>query len=303
MKLKEYIKEKALFDSINTNDIKSNYANITKSLSKSKIEVDETVIDGFKDSITELDKALKEGYDKLQHKFYESVQPKNLARSYDLYDSIEYIRLKVIENDYWDEELQEIIIGTIKKYINYQYPGLEIMPRSKLWTKELTGMDPLFIASKEIDNVHKINEQFHPMFQRRIRVYDYEKEELSQLPQNTFGFIFSWGYFEHLPYDVIDRYLANIYNLLLPGGAFMVSYANCLLEKIASQFENNNYCYMTKELLQGLSDKNGLDFIEDKHYQFRTSWAIIKKPGELPKGIKENPSLGYVKNFSLDPIP
>ena len=167
----------------------------------------------------------------------------------------------------------------------------------------MTGMDPFFIASKDLDVVHNINQQFHPMYQRRIRVYNYENADFSQLPHNTFGFVFSWNYFEFLPYDIIDKYLASIYDLLLPGGIMFLSYADCLLEKTATKFENSYYCYMTKELLTGLADKNGFDLLKEEHYQYRTSWAIIKKPGELPKGIKQVPSLGYVKDVTSHPIP
>ena len=43
--------------------------------------------------------------------------------------------------------------------------------------------------------------------------------------------------------------------------------------------------------------------IEEQNYQYRANWAIIQKPGKLPEGIKEVPSLGYVKSFDHDPIP
>ena len=41
----------------------------------------------------------------------------------------------------------------------------------------------------------------------------------------------------------------------------------------------------------------------DNHYQYRISWAVIQKPGELPQGIKDTPSLGYLKNVAHDPLP
>ena len=85
MKLKEYIKEKTLFDSINTDGIKRNYAEIKKYLQKSNTSIDLEVIDKFEDNINEIDTVIKDGYENLQARFYKSVQPKNLARSYDHY--------------------------------------------------------------------------------------------------------------------------------------------------------------------------------------------------------------------------
>ena len=303
MKLKEYIKEKELFDSINTNDIKSNYSEIKKTLKQSKTYVPSDVIDKFETDIKNFETALEELNLSLQEEFYKNVQPDNLSKSYEIYDVRKYMAHKTKENDFWDADLQELIKSKIKKYTNYQYPGLEIMPRSKIWTKNMTGMDPLFIATKDLGVVNENLTQFHPLYQRRIRVYHYSDSSFTQLPQNTFSFIFSWNYFEFLPYDVIDKYFSGIYNLLLPGGVLLISYADCLKLPIAKLFEHEYYCYMTTELLKGVANKNGLDLIENEYYQDRISWAIIKKPGDLPKGIKEVPSLGYVKNIASEPIP
>lgn len=303
MNLLEYIKEKKLFDSIRIDDIQSNYKTVKDTLKKTNIEIDNNVINKFEEHIDTFNSAIDLGRKKLQDEFYSNIQPKAMSESYNVYDNRKFRVYKEIDNKEWDEELQNIILGQIKKYINFQYPGLEITPRSKIWTKNITGMDPLFIASKDLDVVDKVTSQFVPVYKRRIRVYHYEDTDFSLLPQNTFGFIFSWSYFEHLPYDIIDKYLANVYDLLLPGGTMLLSYADCLLEKTAKQFNNNNYCYMTKELLEGVANKNGLDLIEDHCYQFRNSWALLRKAGELPKGIKEVPSLGYVKRVLEDPIP
>lgn len=303
MKLKDYIKEKALFDNINTDDIRKNYKDIKQFLKKSKIDLDTNVFDLFENSIVELEQELDAGNEKLQQEFYSNVQPKNLSRSYDNYEVKKYGKLKKIDDNHWDDELKSLVLTNIKKQINFQFPGLEITPRSDIWTKHMTGMDPFFIASKDLDVVEEVAAQFQEVYKRRVRVYQYEDANFGQLPQETFSFVFSWNYFEYLPYDMIDKYFASIYNLLLPGGIVFISYADCLQAKIAEQFESNYYCYMTKELLEGLANKNGFDLVSDGHYQFRTSWAVIQKPGELPQGIKDTPSLGYLKNVAQEPLP
>jgi hypothetical protein len=134
-------------------------------------------------------------------------------------------------------------------------------------------------------------------------VYQLEDANFSYLPQNAFAFVFSWYHLEFLPYDIINRYLVGIFDILMPGGTAILSYANCLLEKSAEQFENKHYCYMTRELMEGLANKNGFDVIEESDYQFRLSWVIIRKPGKLAKGIKHTPSIGYLKVHDQEPIP
>ena len=59
MKLKDYIKEKALFDSVNTDDIRKNYNDIKQFLKKSKIDLDTNVFDLFENSIIELEQELE----------------------------------------------------------------------------------------------------------------------------------------------------------------------------------------------------------------------------------------------------
>ena len=136
-----------------------------------------------------------------------------------------------------------------------------------------------------------ISKQFNPIYERRLRIYQIEDADFSYLPQKAFSFVFSWYHFEFLPYDIIDRYLAGVFNMLRPGGHAFLSYANCLIEKSAEQFEKHYYCYMTTKLMEGLATKNGFDIVEQEDFQSRMSWVILKKPGRFTKGIKRVPSI------------
>ena len=172
--------------------------------------------------------------------------------------------------------------------------------------------DQIFIKAQRIRSIDQkgtqkimedISRQFNPIYERRLRIYQIEDADFSYLPQGAFSFVFSWYHFEFLPYDIIDRYLAGVFNMLRPGGHAFLSYANCLMEKSAEQFEKHYYCYMTTKLMEGLATKNGFDIVEQEDFQSRMSWVILKKPGRFTKGIKRVPSIGYMRDYRTDKIP
>ena len=47
-------------------------------------------------------------------------------------------------------------MSRIKKYINYQFPGCEIGPRTSYWTRELVGMDPLFLVGPDLNPIEYV---------------------------------------------------------------------------------------------------------------------------------------------------
>ena len=63
--------------------------------------------------------------------------------------------IKIIPDDYWEDELKEAVMSRIKKYINYQFPGCEIGPRTSYWTRELVGMDPLYLIGPDLNPIEK----------------------------------------------------------------------------------------------------------------------------------------------------
>ena len=111
-------------------------------------------------------------------------------------------------------------------------------------------MDPLFLIGPDLNPIEYVKSQFNEIYQRRLRIYQTEESDLSYLPKGAFSFVFSWHHFEFLPYDIIDQYLEGVFKMLRPGGIAFLSYANCLLEKSAQNFEDHYYCYMTPELIE-----------------------------------------------------
>ena len=303
MNLLEYIKERRLIDKLNTRNIHRNYDAIRAIYRKTNIEHSDLTLDSFTHCMKFVDEEISNTNKKLEEIFNKEIQPPRLKQSYANYENKKTMDLEADSEDIFSSELKAKVLGKIKKYIDYQFPGCEIGPRTQFWTKELGGMDPLFLIGPDLKIMEDISKQFNPIYERRLRIYQIEDADFGYLPQKAFSFVFSWYHFEFLPYDIIDRYLAGVFNMLRPGGHAFLSYANCLMEKSAEQFEKHYYCYMTTKLMEGLATKNGFDIVEQEDFQSRMSWVILKKPGRFIKGIKRVPSIGYMKDYRTDKIP
>jgi hypothetical protein len=303
MNLLEYIKERRLLDRLNTHGIHRNYNVIRKIYSQTNIERSELTIDSFDKCIDFLEDELAGVNKKLEETFLKEIQPPRLKQSYTNYENKRRMDIELISDDHWTEEFKRIVCSKMKKYVDFQYPGCEIGPRSHYWTKELGGFDPLYLVGPDLNMIQHVADNFNPIYQRRLRIYQLEDSmDFSYLPQKAFAFVFSLYHFEFLPYDMIDKYLAGIFNILSPGGIAFLTYANCLMEKSAEKFENSYYCYMTNHLMEGLANKNGFDIMEQEDFQFRMSWVIVQKPGKFQPGIKRVPSVGFLNDGDVPEV-
>ena len=237
-----------------------------------------------------------------ERRLIDKLNTRNIHRNYDAIRAI-YRKTNIEHSDLTLDSFTHCMKFVDEEISNTNKKLEEIGPRTQFWTKELGGMDPLFLIGPDLKIMEDISKQFNPIYERRLRIYQIEDADFSYLPQKAFSFVFSWYHFEFLPYDIIDRYLAGVFNMLRPGGHAFLSYANCLIEKSAEQFEKHYYCYMTTKLMEGLATKNGFDIVEQEDFQSRMSWVILKKPGRFTKGIKRVPSIGYMRDYRTDKIP
>ena len=303
MNLLEYIKERRLLDKLNTRNIHRNYNAIREIYRQTTIEHADLTLDSFTHCMKFVDEEIANTNKKLENIFNTEVQPPRLKQSYANYENKRRMDIELITDDYWTEEFKRIVCSKIKKYVDFQYPGCEIGPRSHYWTKELGGFDPLYLVGPDLNMIQHVADNFNPIYQRRLRIYQLEDSmDFSYLPQKAFAFVFSLYHFEFLPYDMIDKYLAGIFNLMSPGGIAFLTYANCLMEKSAEKFEDEYYCYMTDQLMEGLANKNGFDILEQEDFQFRMSWVIIRKPGDFQSGIKRVPSVGFINSGNIPEV-
>lgn len=196
---------------------------------------------------------------------------------------------------YINEDIEQLIKKRISLYTNWKYPCLEIGCRDGEWTQFLVAADPLYIVDRHEEFLTSTSGRFPSSYQRRLRPYHLKNNDLSMLPQNQFGFIFSWGYFNYITIETINKYLAQIINLLRPGGVFFFSYNDGDTPSGAGMAENFAQTYVPKSLLKVMIDANGFEIVNDFNNGDNISWIEIKKSGELST-VKAHQVMGEIRH-------
>lgn len=199
-----------------------------------------------------------------------------------------------------DGTRSEILVRA-RKYTDWRYPVLEIGPGDGVWTEHLIAGDPLYIVDIHQEFLDSTLSKFNTIYRNRIRPYligahGISDADLSELPQNQFGFIFSWNVFDYFPLQHVDAFLKQGMNLLKPGGVMMFSYNNCDVVQCAEYAENGFRSWMPKSLLTKTCTDIGFEIINYGHTEETISWIEIKKPGTL-KTVKAHQVMGEIVNI------
>lgn len=201
------------------------------------------------------------------------------------------------------DSIQEILHGRIRLYADWHHPGLEIGPRDGLLTPHLVGCDPLYLAETRQEYLDTSTSQFPEEYINRVRQYivDYTKDSsLLQLPHEQFGFIFSWNFFNYLPFSIIECYLRDAFALLKPGGTFMFGYNDANMVNGALHAEWGGMSYVTQQMLTKAATEIGYEITSTSHgfdcVWHNISWLEIKKPGILST-IKAHQTMGIVRDI------
>lgn len=190
-------------------------------------------------------------------------------------------------------ETKETVVAVIGRYADWQYPGLEIGPGDGTWTGNLVACEPLYIVDIHTEFLESTRIKFNERYQNKLRTYLTKETNLDMLPQNQFGFVFSWNVFNYLTTDLIDAYLTEIYKVLKPGGVLMFSYNNADRPGCAALVETGFMSYMPKSLLIELAIKKGYEIIAAQDLEETISWVELRKPGVLST-VKAQPIVGHV---------
>jgi organic radical activating enzyme len=191
------------------------------------------------------------------------------------------------------EETRILVSAQISKNSSWEYPGLEIGPGEGTWTNQLVAGEPLYLVDIHSEFLMRAKNKFGPEYQRRICCYITSETDLSMIPQNQIGFVFSWNVFNYLTADLIGQYLTEIFNVLRPGGNCMFSYNNAERYQCAKYVEDGYMSYMPKTLLLELITARNFEIVNTVDLEEHISWVEIKKPGELST-TKQHASLGQI---------
>ena len=182
-----------------------------------------------------------------------------------------------------DDDGNILLRARLKGYTDWRIPGMIIRPAQESFIEDLVPMDPLYLVDQNLELLQPAVSAFTPEYQRRLRPYavdDYQDEHpLWKLPDNQFGLVFVWNYFQHKPLGIVRRYLTDIYKKLRPGGVCIFTYNECDREWGVQSAEQNYLCYTPGRLIKAHVISLGFEIVSTRHGP--VTWLEIKKSGEI----------------------
>ena len=226
----------------------------------------------------------------------EIIEKENLTQN--LRDRRHWRNIRLNDDDSPDKHM----LGIIQKNCSYQYPVLEIGCRDGEWTKHMIAGDPLYVSEYTEEFMHNAVHQFTKQYVPRVRRYQIKDNTIEGLPENQFGFIFSYNFFNYLAFDTIKEWMRKVHTWLRPGGVIMFTYNNADFGYGASMAESSVQSYCPMSLLVPMCESIGFEYYAHKDYADVNSynpfsWIQFKKSGELST-IKVAQALGQIKLYS-----
>jgi len=259
-------------------------------------------LNSFKDSLESMITDIETSYYKKSQEVYikdmkKSIQLKEIE--YKHYHLFGGKGLSVEEG----HESKEKFLGTMLKYVSFEWPGLEIGPVNGELTNQLVSLDPLYLADNNNNEFTTVKKQFNQLYQKRLRYYTFDdslEEPLHELPQQQFGLIVAVDWFNFKPQQITERYLKNAFDILRPGGVIVFTYNNCNYPKAIDKVDEMYYTYTNGNTLKQFCKSIGYEIISsydgEKEIGWCASWLELQKPGELTS-LRGGQNLGAINRL------
>ena len=239
-------------------------------------------IRGFENTLDQVKQSVRNIIDTSESSYY--------ANSYELYDGQRHDNVETIlsRGIKLKPESQEFLTIRIRSYADWHYPGMIIRPGRDLpWVNELVALDPLYLVDQHQGLFDPIESGFTPEYQRRLRRYvvdeysDPDLPFLSQLPDEQFGFILAYNFFNYKPLSVISKYMEEAYTKLRPGGTLAMTFNNCDHADGVKLAECAFATYTPSRRIREIATE--FEYRITMFYEINTAvtWLELKKPGEL----------------------
>ena len=184
-------------------------------------------------------------------------------------------------------ETEQLYISRIIKNTDWRYPAMIIHPGTEPFMQHMVASDPLYLIDESQALLDLVDlSSYNTQYQRRLRRYtieeSFDRPILSQLPDEQFNLCLAYHYFDFRPANMIEKYLAEIYQKLRPGGVLIMTVNDCERAAGVDLAEKNYACYnkATDIQRQATQANYQVEFFHCEPNQART-WIELRKPGQL----------------------
>ena len=176
----------------------------------------------------------------------------------------------------------ELFQARLSRYIDWQHSAMIIRPGIENFIDSMVALDPLYLVDLSHDYLAPALSKFNSQYQNRLRTYavkeDLDQEILGQIPNDQFAVCFAYNYFNFRPFEILKKYLDEIYQKLTPGGVFIMTFNDCDRASAVQLVENFYCCYTPGYLVRELAVSMGYEIEYSWNDPGPTTWLELKKP-------------------------
>jgi SAM-dependent methyltransferase len=184
-----------------------------------------------------------------------------------------------------DELYSTPMKAILSKYSDWKQPAMIIRPGLDSYVDSMVSYDPLYLVDLSRDFLQPAMNRFNEKYQNRLRPYvvreDLDEPILKQLPDGQFGLCLAVHYFNYRPFEIIKRYLEEIYQKLKPGGVFIFSFNDCDRRSGVELVERFCCCYMPGQLMRQLVELTGFEINYSWNDLGPSTWMEVQRPGSV----------------------
>jgi SAM-dependent methyltransferase len=227
-------------------------------------------------------KNLNEGFRKLSKKMSPDVLDEDQFDSF--YQHINF-----------DEYQLEFLKGKFSNLISFEFPVLELFPGQGQFTESAVSAEPLYIADYYMKTLDKIANKFNEFYrEKRLIRKEIRDFDLSILPQNQFGLVFSFNLFVVKDEEFISNWAKEVFKILRPGGHYVFNFIPDDTPEGLRLVEDYLLAAIDHNQLEQDLISYGYEIVQ-KDYKTRAnnSTFTIKKPGVI-KPLKLTGSIARI---------
>jgi len=249
--------------------------NIINYMSKDELSMlDVTSVKSFSNQLRNLaklqNKNLNEGFRKLSKKMSPDVLDENQFDSF--YQHINF-----------DDHQLEFLKGKFSNLISFEFPVLELFPGQGQFTESAVSAEPLYIVDYYTKTLDKVANKFNEFYrEKRLIRHTIKDFDLSMLPRNQFGLVFSFNFFVVKDIDFISNWAKEVFKILRPGGHYVFNFIPDDTPEGLKLVEDFPLAAIDHSKLEKELISYGYEIVQ-KDYKTRAnnSTFTIKKPGVL----------------------
>ena len=181
-------------------------------------------------------------------------------------------------------EVDHSLQARLHLYADWKYPAMIIRPGREDFIKDMVSFDPLYLIDQNYELLEPAVEHFPEAYQNRLCKYtvnEHDEELLAKVPAEQFGLCFVYNFFNFRPFEVLRKYLEEIYTKLRPGGVLIMTFNDCDRGSAVALAESFFCCYTPGYLVREMATNIGYQIEFSWNDLGPSTWLELRKPGQL----------------------